>query len=357
MKELTRIAMLVAFLLGGAFLQAQEEEAGGEAEAETGAETEEETTVDIWTAAATGDLETLQALVDGGADINGQSGGELSVSPLMAATLGGQPKAVMWLLESGAEVDKMDQSGNTALTGAFFLGRAEIAKSLLDAGADVRIQNYEGSTPESVLQLDWATTDYLANTLMQLGVSEDEVMGGRQKIREIMEENLARMAETDILSAVLIGSTELVKKHIEDGVDVNVSLEGGMTLLGIAASENYDEVATALIEAGADIDHRSDSGATPLLIAAFFGHAQVAKVLVGMGADPSIPDYQGAAVPEILELDYATTTYIAQLIGTEIKAEDELTEGRAAIALMLKGDADEPAEESAEEAVEESAEE
>jgi len=55
------------------------------------------------------------------------------------------------LLETGMDMNILDDDGNTPLHIACLYGRPEIARLLLDAGADTEVHNRWGYTP-----LDWA---------------------------------------------------------------------------------------------------------------------------------------------------------------------------------------------------------
>ena len=68
----------------------------------------------------------------------------------------------------------------------------------------------------------------------------------------------------DIHEAANTGNIEAVKQHLTDGVDVNVTADGGFTALHFAASEGHKEVVELLIATGADVNGTSDRGVTPL---------------------------------------------------------------------------------------------
>ncbi|KAI0258368.1 ankyrin repeat-containing domain protein, partial [Gloeopeniophorella convolvens] len=54
---------------------------------------------------------------------------------------------VAYLLENGAEVDKVDGSGWTPLHIAVSAGQDEVVRELVGAGADVSRKNDKGITP------------------------------------------------------------------------------------------------------------------------------------------------------------------------------------------------------------------
>ena len=71
-------------------------------------------TVDIWTAAAQGNLEAIKRHVSAGTDLNAKepTGGS---TPLIVAALFGQTEAAGLLIEKGANVNVKNNEGSTAL--------------------------------------------------------------------------------------------------------------------------------------------------------------------------------------------------------------------------------------------------
>ena len=67
-------------------------------------------------------------------------------TPLIMATYLDQINIVKELLEKGADVNRQDAAGNTALMGVCFKGNAEIADLLIQGGATINLQNANQST-------------------------------------------------------------------------------------------------------------------------------------------------------------------------------------------------------------------
>ena len=68
-------------------------------------------------------------------------------TPLHAAVMDGFVNIVYTLLHCGAEIDKVDSGGHTALSLAAEMGKLEVAKILVEHGADVKIKSKRGKTP------------------------------------------------------------------------------------------------------------------------------------------------------------------------------------------------------------------
>jgi ankyrin repeat protein len=98
-------------------------------------------------AALEGDVERVRQLLGEGCDPNGAD--LQGFTPLHFAAQSYAPSAVALLLESGAEVDRANGAGNTALSLAVFYseGRGEVIEQLLEAGADPDRENNAGISP------------------------------------------------------------------------------------------------------------------------------------------------------------------------------------------------------------------
>jgi len=68
-------------------------------------------------------------------------------SPLMMAAWKGHVEVARLLMDRGAEVDKKSQGGSTPLKAAAQMGHVEVARLLLDRGANHMAKNQYGSTP------------------------------------------------------------------------------------------------------------------------------------------------------------------------------------------------------------------
>lgn len=89
--------------------------------------------------------DTVQALLDAGAEVNAANSRN-GWTPLMIAAFFGAVDGVRLLLQAGADVNATNQYGETALLQATFQGQDEVVKLLLAAGADVAPRNDKGFT-------------------------------------------------------------------------------------------------------------------------------------------------------------------------------------------------------------------
>jgi len=89
-------------------------------------------------------LKILKALIDSGADLNRKDSDHYGYTPLINAAEFGELEMVKALLAAGADVHTTNNEGITAL---HFADNAEIARFLIDAGADRNAHAAGGETP------------------------------------------------------------------------------------------------------------------------------------------------------------------------------------------------------------------
>jgi ankyrin repeat protein len=85
-----------------------------------------------------------------------------------------------------------------------------------------------------------------------------------------------------------------LRQAIDRGADLEDSVPGGRTALGIASRWGFDEGVSMLLEAGADPDARQGAGAaTPLVLAMRAQQDHCSGLLLAAGADPNLGDVAG----------------------------------------------------------------
>jgi len=88
----------------------------------------------MFDAARAGDADTLAAYLDAGGPVNLTNG--TGDTLLMLAAYHAHPGAVNLLIERGADVDRLNDRGQSPLAGAVFKGAEEVVRALVAAGAD-----------------------------------------------------------------------------------------------------------------------------------------------------------------------------------------------------------------------------
>ena len=171
-------------------------------------------------AARMGHAAVVSQLVDSGAELNP----EIGEMPLHAAAENNHVDAVRLLLEGGADVDKADLYGNTALMNAAVAGHADVVSQLLGQGATADLEGSGGQTA-------------------------------------LMKAAKANMGEC--VTALVNGDASL------DNGDAN-----GNTALMLAASNGHAQLVKQLLGSGASTVRRNDAGQSVM---------DAAKEFAGMG--------------------------------------------------------------------------
>ena len=291
----------------------------------------------IWSAAAEGNLNSVKAHLAKGLDINAK-GGTLKSSALVSATLYDQVKMTEFLIQSGADVNAKGDDGGTALHAAAFLGQYEIAKLLIQNGADVNARNNEGETVINGIMADWETTKFIAG-ILQLKLDREAVETGRNQIVELLRKNgvtadFSDPTDNDFWAMAGAGNLQAVKEHLAKGLDINAKNKDGVTALQIATLLGQYEIAELLVQKGADVNAKANDGTTALHSAAFLGRHKEAKLLLENRIDADIRNNDGATAIDILNLDWKTTQFIAQMLSIQVDKE-KVEDGRNRIKKLL----------------------
>jgi len=102
--------------------------------------------MDIHTATVLGDLNTINQHISAGSDLNEREP-TMNSTPLISAAVFGKTEVARALIEAGADVNLQNNEGSSALHTAAFLCRTEIVRMLLENGANKELKNIYGSTP------------------------------------------------------------------------------------------------------------------------------------------------------------------------------------------------------------------
>jgi len=189
--------------------------------------------------------------------------GRVSNLPLHNAAAKGKASKVMDILTNNpASINEWDLQGNTALCLAAQNGHADIAKILLEAGADAEKEGGGGWLP--LHEAAYHGSIDVARILIENGASVN---------------SKTNQAELPIHLAIKKGNAELVRLLLDGGSDMSGTLHA-------AVPQGDEEMVRFLLDRGADVNekepHWQDS---PLHSAARHGQASVVKVLLTAGAD------------------------------------------------------------------------
>ena len=155
-------------------------------------------------------------------------------------------------------------------------GHLEVARLLLEAGADKDKFDHHGQTPLHLASYNGHLE--VANLLLQSGADKDQ---------------FDHKDKTPLHLASGNGHLEVVRTLLEAGADKDKSDQKGDTPLHFASCNGRLEVVRLLLEAGADKDKSDQEGDTPLHLASYRGHLEVAKFLLEVGADKDKSNHRG----------------------------------------------------------------
>lgn len=211
-----------------------------------------------------GDASTVERLLD--ENIGGKSGGKGDIL-----------------------IDRKDQDGRTALISAVIHGHFDVAKLLLDRGADFLLgaSRRSGGLSPFLLAACYSRVA-IAELLLQRGenVNQTSVNGatalyfaahhGHLSFAEFLIRNGARVDLN--CEASLRGHFEIVKLVLENGADVKYNNGNGQNALFLAAYGGHLAIAELLVENGADMNHLDRYDRSPLSFAQAGGSRSQAVV-------------------------------------------------------------------------------
>jgi len=290
-------------------------------------------------ASRAGDLETVRALLDAGANVN--DAGRDALSPLLLAAHRGYPKLALFLLDRGANA-KYDGAGYTALHWAagsweteltvtsitpdreaeewrtvagLREGRLDLVRALIAHGADVNAritrtpQRVGSSKNPGLPELEGATPFVVASVAGAVDVMRELVGHGADVHLKTKQNATALMAAAGmgrVIGEVAVPEArtlEAAKYLFELGdPEVNAIDELGNSALHYAAFMRRDGIVQLLADRGARLDGRNKWGETPLFLAEVVfqfagggryesGPTSTGTLLRKLGAQSSKPDY------------------------------------------------------------------
>ncbi|CAF3537035.1 unnamed protein product [Fusarium graminearum] len=257
-------------------------------------------------AASDGAIPEMLRLIKAGANIDGKNREGI---PLVHAARLNQACAVKILIESGAQIDRIDEYGDTALCLAASKGNKTIIDLLCNHHANIEHKGWMKSTP-----LTFAVKGGHADAVeilldrgakIEVGSSslphplEVSASGGFEPIIDILLKKgvNVRMAgqtgRTPLLHAVMEGKWHVTETLLKNGAGCDLVPGSKFSPLYVAIRTGQAAMVELLAKYGADIDHLEDTDQTPLIVAAQSGKDIVVQSLIDMGADLDGKDNKG----------------------------------------------------------------
>ncbi|KAJ0404425.1 hypothetical protein ATCC90586_003059 [Pythium insidiosum] len=198
------------------------------------------------------------------------------------------------LLQRGADIESRNENGMTALNAAARCGHGDIVGLLIDHGADIEAKDKNGLTALCVASSG--------------------------------------------------GHMDIVRRLLARGADLGSKSNNGDAALHFTASRGWITVASLLLQHGADVETRNENGETALHCAASSGQIEVVRLLlehhVNIVAEDNHEREQGRELMEIPEEVFnqganAVNTYITALTESDVAVPDEEDRDRGRM-LVLK---------------------
>ena len=288
----------------------------------------------------------VHLLVEHGADVNARD--NVHCTPLLLAIKHSSPKIARFLLEHGADPHLVYEEGKTLLHLLLVLWGSSwgsiwskddlvFAQLLLEHGADVNARDNVHNTP-LLLAMRHNSPD-IARLLLEHGANPHSVYDEGKTLLHLLSGPLDSSPEpvvrehlllaqlllehgadvnardnvhrTPLLGAILQRLPNLARLLLEHGADSNLVYKEEKTLLhlllalpdsgwGSIWSEDHLFFAQLLLEHGADVNARDNVHNTPLLLAVRYRSPDIVRLLLEHGADPRSVDNQGKTLLHLL---------------------------------------------------------
>ncbi|MCP4406160.1 MAG: hypothetical protein GY807_00030 [Gammaproteobacteria bacterium] len=230
-------------------------------------------------------------------------------TPLMTAAALGNHGEVDRLLDSGNDVNEINEAGCTALMWAAMSQNKETVNRLVQGGADVNQPDNVGRT--ALMISSTAASVPIVSELVAAGANINAAQTGQA----------GAIGFTPLMHAAASNRLEVVETLLDAGADLDPTSELGWAALSVAATRSSVPVIAVLVEAGADVNVASTggyywpSGQSPLMLAAYYNHQpeEAVRYLIKAGADVNQTDADGRTA-----LMYASSS------RQEVKREPEI---------------------------------
>lgn len=229
----------------------------------------------------------------------------------------GQMDAIRELVAGGADVNRVSEGDQTpAITVAIINGHLDLAKFLLDHGADPKIANADGLTPlYAAVDIRWRAnawypqpsiaeekTDYLdfMNALVDRGADANARLGKKLWYRKFRygDDWVDPSGATAFWRASQANDVPAMRFLAAHGADPKIPTTHLVTPLMVAAGVGFEYQLTNIVpesrmaaikylvdDLGLDVNAKDDKHYTTLHGAAYVGDNEAVKYLVGKGAN------------------------------------------------------------------------
>jgi ankyrin repeat protein len=259
----------------------------------------------LWDALYFRNPDTINALLDAGADINFKNDCCFDQTPLHIMIERGWFELAALLIQRGADVNVADSNGDTPLYAAIRCRNVELAQKLIDAGAIIdRLQRF---SPLHMAVFE--DQQIMIDLLLDAGASIDFLQNGETAVeyaasfgnQPLVHHFLRLGAKQSLHVSAAIDDIEVIRQHIISGGEIDERSGEGLTstLLYISAVNNQLAIAKLLLNAGADPDCWCNCDDVALMSACKKGFSGMVELLIDAGADIDQGDLYGGILTNI----------------------------------------------------------
>ena len=291
-------------------------------------------------------------VIENSEDVDTRDVGNKS-TPLHLASREGHAEVARFLVDHGADMTAQDKQKSSPLHLASERGHIEIAQFLVERGADMTARDKHGATPLH-LALGWDHTE-LAQFLIERGVDatarnndgltplHQVSAGGHVKLVQPLIERGAdvtaqdRDGMTPLHRALIPGHMGIAQLLVERGSDATARSKDGLTVLhwALGSPGVTLEFTLFLVEHGANVTAQDRDGSTPLHQTSKWGHMEISRFLVESGADVTCQDQDGStALHHASKNGHMEITQFLIESGANVTAQDK--DGSTALHLALR---------------------
>ncbi len=256
----------------------------------------------VYTAAQYDNMNQLRTLVEQGGNVNMRD--EFGMTPLYQAAINGNAEMARYLIDHGADPNIVTGIGGMSpLSAAIWMGKTDAVLVLIEKGANV---NYV--TPMNkfrpIIYCGAYGNAKMAKALIDAGADvtarDDKGKTAADYARQYKKDEVLAVlskagvpisytgnAAKDIVMAMIAADRDKVRQLVEEGVNPNSKDKSGKSLLSYAVENKWLEVVKLLVEKGADVNEKDKDGWTLLMNAAFENDTELLKILEAAGVKKS----------------------------------------------------------------------
>lgn len=259
----------------------------------------------IWYAASIGELDLVNLAIERGAILDDPE--RYRVSPLYEAVGKGRVNVVMRLAQAGANVHASDHRDVNALMVATEVGDAAMVEALLELGADVNLGNYAGTALTIAIR---EQNLEIARQLLDAGAELTPILGRHPVLWAYFKEDRklldliasrpsllnAKLDEIDPPLFQLFNNCEhdRFRELLELGATPNITNQRGQLLVNYVLIINFSrcsgfdearaDLISLMIDQGLDLNAADERGNPVVLVALNYKRTDSARRLVAAGA-------------------------------------------------------------------------